>query len=222
MLRLPALLLAVLALLAAGCGDGGGGGDASETTTTTGSSGCTSVDVPKAREDGGATKPSKTLSADVTYTLTFSTNCGDFTITLDQAAAPATAASVVSLAKQGFYDDTIIHRVSPRFVIQVGDPTQSGAGGPGYTTLDAPAADAKYTHGVVAMAKTADEAPGTAGSQFFVVLADDAQLPAEYAIVGEVTDGLDVVDRIGAISSDPVTEVPSEPIVVSTVTVAES
>lgn len=218
-----AALLALLALLAAGCG-GGGADDASSTTTTTatGASGCTTVDVPKAREDGGATKPTTTLSADVTYTLTFSTNCGDFTVTLDQAAAPATAASVVSLAREGFYDDTIIHRVSPSFVIQGGDPTQSGAGGPGYTTLDAPAADATYTHGVVAMAKTADEAPGTAGSQFFVVLADDAQLPAEYAIVGEVTDGLDVVDRIGAISSDPVTEVPSEPIVVSTVTVAES
>ncbi len=95
------------------------------------------------------------------------------------------------------------------------------AGGAGYTTVDAPAADARYTHGTVAMAKGGDEAPGTAGSQFFVVLADDAPLAAEYAIVGEVSDGLDVVDRIGAIPSDPVTEVPSKPIVISSVTVTE-
>ena len=218
MTRALALPLVLLALLAAGCGSGG---DDGTTTTTTASSGCTAVDVPKARENGGATKPTKKLAADATYTLTFKTNCGDFTVTVDQASAPATAASVVSLAGQGFYDGTIIHRVSPGFVIQGGDPTQSGAGGPGYETVDAPPADASYTHGTFAMGKRADDAPGTARSQFFVVLADDAPLAAEYAIVGEVSDGLDVVDRIGAIPSDPVTEVPSKPIVISSVTVTE-
>ena len=216
--RALALPIALLVVLLAGCG--GGSGD--ESAATTGSSGCTAVDVPQARKDGGASKPNGKLSADVTYALTFNTNCGDFTVTLDQTAAPATTASVVSLAKQGFYDDTIIHRVSPQFVIQGGDPTQSGSGGPGYETVDAPAADAKYTHGVVAMAKTADQAPGTSGSQFFVVTADDAQLPPDYAIVGEVTAGLDVVDRIGEIPSDPATEVPGESIVVTSVTVTES
>ena len=79
-------------------------------------------------------------------------------------------------------------------MIQGGDPTQSGAGGPGYSTVDVPPSDAKYTKGVVAMAKSGVEAPGTSGSQFFVVTGEDAGLPPDYAIVGEVTDGMDTVD----------------------------
>ena len=214
-----ALPLAIVVLVLAGCG---GGNDDDESAQASGETTCKAVDVPAAREDGGATKPTEALDPSVTYTLTFVTNCGDFTVTLDQAAAPKTAASLVSLARAGFFDDTTIHRVSPGFVIQGGDPTGSGSGGPGYQTVEPPPADASYTHGVVAMAKTADEAPGTSGSQYFVVTADDAQLPPEYAIAGEVTDGLDAVDRIGAIPSDPATEIPSQPIVVSTVTVSES
>ena len=130
-------------------------------------------------------------------TLEFVTNCGSFTVTLDVKGAPHTSASLVSLARADFYDDTIFHRIVPGFVIQGGDPTQTGAGGPGYQTVDPPAQDAAYTKGVVAMAKTADEAPGTAGSQFFVVTGDDVGLPPDYAIVGTVTSGLDVVERIG-------------------------
>jgi cyclophilin family peptidyl-prolyl cis-trans isomerase len=105
-------------------------------------------------------------------------------------------------------------------VIQGGDPTQSGSGGPGYSTVDVPASDAAYTRGVVAMAKSGVEAPGTAGSQFFVVTGEDAGLPPEYAIVGEVTAGLDTVERIDAlgIGDGP----PSQPVVVSSVTVGES
>jgi cyclophilin family peptidyl-prolyl cis-trans isomerase len=149
----------------------------------------------------------------------FTTNCGTFTITLDQASAPATAASLVGLAKQKFFDDTIFHRIVPGFVIQGGDPTQTGSGGPGYQTVDAPPADAAYTKGVVAMAKTADEPAGTSGSQFFVVTADDAQLPAQYAIVGKVTSGLPVVERIGELGD--ATEQPTQPVVISSVTVEE-
>ena len=87
-------------------------------------------------------------------------------------------------------------------MIQGGDPTGTGTGGPGYTTVDKPPADAKYTKGVVAMAKTADEAPGTAGSQFYVVTGADAGLPPEYAVIGKVTEGIDVVEQIGALG-DP-------------------
>ena len=113
------------------------------------------------------------------------------------AKAPATAASLVSLAKSGFYDNTIFHRIVPEFVIQGGDPTQSGSGGPGYTTVDAPPRDASYTKGVVAMAKSATEPAGTSGSQFFVVTGADIGLPPDYAVVGNVTSGIDVVERIG-------------------------
>ena len=153
--------------------------------------------------------------------LVFETSCGDFEITLDQELAPDTAASLVALARAGFYDNTIFHRVVPDFVIQGGDPTGKGSGGPGYKTVDAPPSGAAYTRGVVAMAKTQTEAPGTSGSQFFVVTAEDAPLPAEYAIVGEVTQGYETVERIEALG-DVNTQQPSQPVVIERVTVRES
>lgn len=188
--------------------------------TATGADGCTDVDVPAAREDGGATAPKERLDPEQTYNLVFTTNCGSFTVTLDLATAPATAASLVSLAKAGFYDDTIFHRIVPGFVIQGGDPTQEGAGGPGYQTVDPPPADAAYTKGVVAMAKGGSEPAGTAGSQFFVVTGADvaANFDPVYAIVGNVTSGIEVVERIGELG-DPATEQPTRPVVIESVTV---
>ena len=209
-------LAAVVAVLG-GCGGGSGNEEVADGPAT-----CEAVEAPAPRDDGGASKPSRTLEDSVTYRLEFATNCGHFTVTLDTTTAPETTASLVSLARAGFYDGTTIHRVSPGFVIQGGDPTGTGSGGPGYKTIDAPPADAGYTHGVFAMAKTAAEAAGTAGSQWFVVTAENAQLPPDYAIAGKVTEGLDVVDRIGAIPSDPATEKPSEVIVVSKVTVTRT
>ncbi len=105
-------------------------------------------------------------------------------------------------------------------MIQGGDPTGTGSGGPGYQTVDVPPSDAGYTEGVVAMAKAGFEAPGTSGSQFFVVTGPDAGLPPEYAIVGEVTEGLDTVlaiDELG-VGDGP----PSQPVVIERMTVAES
>ena len=141
-----------------------------------------------------------------------------FTVTLDVASAPATAASLVSLANAGFFDNTIFHRIVPGFVIQGGDPTQTGSGGPGYQTVDPPASDARYTKGVVAMAKSGAEPAGTSGSQFFVVTGADVGLPPDYAIVGNVTSGLDVAERIGQLG-DPATEQPTRPVVIESVKV---
>jgi peptidyl-prolyl cis-trans isomerase B (cyclophilin B) len=230
--RAVSILILVLALLAAGCGDSSD--DATDTSAastettstettsgTVGADGCTDVTAPEAREDGGATVPKERLDPEKTYKLVFKTNCGSFTVTLDQAKAPATAASLVSLAEDGFYDNTIFHRIVPGFVIQGGDPTQQGSGGPGYQTVDPPPADAKYTKGVVAMAKAGPEAAGTSGSQFFVVTGADVGLPPDYAIVGDVTSGIDVVERIGALG-DPATEQPTRPVVIESVTVEES
>ena len=132
------------------------------------------------------------------------------------------SASLVALAKDGYFDETIFHRVVSGFVIQGGDPTQSGSGGPGYSTVDVPPSDAKYTKGVVAMAKSQVEAPGTSGSQFFVVTGEDAGLPSDYAIVGEVTDGMDTVERIDALGVPGGDGPPTKPVVVSSVTVGES
>jgi len=214
MTRALAPLLVVLAL--AGCG----GSSDDDAAPAAGSGTCQAVEARAPRADGGATKPTVLLAPDVTYRLVFSTNCGDFTVTLDQKTAPKTSASLVALAQNGFYDGTIVHRIVPGFVIQGGDPTGTGTGGPGYQTIDVPPPDARYTHGVVAMAKAGADPPGAAGSQFFVVTGADVGLPAEYAIVGEVTDGLEVVDLIGELG-DPATEQPTEPVVVGSVTVSE-
>lgn len=181
---------------------------------------CDEVEAPSPREDGRGSAPNDDLDSDLTWTLTFETSCGSFVVTLNLESAPETAASLVALAEGGFFDDTVFHRIVPGFVIQGGDPTQTGSGGPGYSTVDEPAADAAYVRGVVAMAKTAQEPAGTSGSQFFVVTGADARLPPDYAIVGEVTDGLDVVDLIGTLG-DPATEEPLQAVLVESVT-AES
>ena len=221
MRALPIVLAALL--LVAGCGGGSNeasSGDTSSTTTATAAE-CADVDAPEARNPEPATAPTEPLDPTKTYTLTFDTSCGSFTVTLDQKLAPKTAASLVALADDGYFDDTIFHRVVSGFVIQGGDPTQSGSGGPGYSTVDVPPSDAKYTKGVVAMAKSQVEAPGTSGSQFFVVTGDDAGLPPDYAIVGTVTDGMDTVQRIDALGIPGGDGPPTKPVVVSSVTVGE-
>jgi cyclophilin family peptidyl-prolyl cis-trans isomerase len=208
-------LLALLVLLAAAlsaCGSSDDGstqadipsGGAAETTTAAAEpapsdsgSGCNEVSQPKPKPDGGEKKPTAPLDDSKTWTLEFSTSCGDFTVTLDLKAGPNAAASMVALANSGFFRNTVFHRIVPGFVIQGGDPTGTGTGGPGYKTVDKPPASASYTKGVVAMAKGSTEAPGTAGSQFYVVTAADSALPPDYAVLGKVTKGQDVVDRIG-------------------------
>jgi cyclophilin family peptidyl-prolyl cis-trans isomerase len=127
------------------------------------------------------------------------TNCGSFVMRLDVKDSPRTAASFASLVQHHFFDGTIFHRIVSGFVIQGGDPTGTGTGGPGYSTVDTPPRSARYTLGVVAMAKTGAEAPGTSGSQFFVVTGADVGLPPDYALLGKVVRGLDVVKKIGTL-----------------------
>jgi peptidyl-prolyl cis-trans isomerase B (cyclophilin B) len=161
---------------------------------------CREVQAPAPRPDGGADKPSGKLDPSRTYRAVLDTSCGNITIKLDQKTSPKTAASFASLVRQGFYDDTVFHRVVPGFVIQGGDPTGQGSGGPGYSVRDTPPADTAYTQGVVAMAKTEVEPPGTSGSQFYIVTAQDAGLPPDYAVLGEVVKGLDValgIEQLG-------------------------
>ncbi|MEJ7750340.1 MAG: peptidylprolyl isomerase [Thermoleophilaceae bacterium] len=181
---------------------------------------CKQIEAPAPRPDGGEEKPTSELDPAKTYEVEVSTNCGSFTIELDQKTSPTTAASFVALAKKGFFDGTIFHRIVPGFVIQGGDPTGAGTGGPGYSTVDKPPADAAYTKGVVAMAKTGEEAPGTSGSQFYVVTGEDAGLPPEYALLGKVTKGLDVTQKIGELG-DPATEMPLQPVAIDTAKVSE-
>jgi len=219
------LLIALFAALVfAGCGDddSDSGSIAGAGTETAASSDrkCANVKAPEPKPDGGATKPKSKLDPAKAYEVTFKTSCGDFTITLDVKGAPSTAASFDSLARSGFYDGTVFHRIVPGFVIQGGDPTGTGMGGPGYKTVDKPPSTATYKRGVVSMAKAGAERPGTAGSQFYVVTAPDAGLPPEYAIVGKVTDGMDTVERIEALGTP--SEQPSRPVVIEKATTSES
>ena len=163
---------------------------------------CKEVAQPKPKPNGGAKAPAETLDPKATYDVVLKTSCGEFAIRVDQKTSPKTAASFVALAESGFYDGTVFHRIVPGFVIQGGDPTGSGTGGPGYSTRDVPPRDTVYGKGVVAMAKTETEPPGTAGSQFFVVTAGDAGLPPEYTLLGKVVKGEDVVGAIGELG-DP-------------------
>ena len=130
---------------------------------------------------------------------TIATEIGDIEIELYDESAPKAAKNFIDLAKKGFYDDVIFHRVIPGFVIQGGDPEGTGGGGPGYTIKDEPVTTS-YHRGTVAMARTSQ--PNSVGSQFFIVVDDGAQ-PAlasanTYQIIGEVTAGMDVVDTIVA------------------------
>jgi peptidyl-prolyl cis-trans isomerase B (cyclophilin B) len=200
------LLCAVgVALVACGDDDDSDAGTAagSNRTEAKGGAGCgADVERPAPKPDGGAKKPQKELNPAKRYDVTLDTSCGNVTIRVDQKTSPKTSASFVSLAKSGFYDETVFHRIVPGFVIQGGDPTGSGSGGPGYSVRDVPPPDTAYTEGVVAMAKTAAEPPGTSGSQFYIVTAPDAGLPPEYALLGKVVRGLDVVRAIGKLG-DP-------------------
>ena len=148
------------------------------------------------------------------------TSHGNFTVEIDPVSAPCNGDSMVDLAKDGFFDGTRFHRIVPGFIIQGGDPTATGNGGSGYTTIDAPKPDTAYTKGVVAMAKSQYEQPGTGGSQFFIVTADNANLPPDYAVVGNVVEGMDVVEKIGKLGNAR-TEAPTEKIVIESTKVSD-
>jgi cyclophilin family peptidyl-prolyl cis-trans isomerase len=206
-------VLVTLALAVAGCG---GGEDGNKNASTSGSSkqkGCERVSQPPPKRVRKQSPPSFRLSPKKTYVAVVETSCGSFELKLDPKQAPRTGGSFVTLARKGFYDDLTFHRIVPGFVIQGGDPRGTGTGGPGYKVRERPPADVVYSEGVAAMAKTGTEPPGTSGSQFFVVTAADANLPPDYALLGEVSGGLDVVRRIGQVRTGP-GDRPLEPVVI--------
>lgn len=194
------IILAVFALVAAGVVAailiGRSGGDDSATTAS--ADGCKQVETPQPKTVS-FTKPKQVLRGGESATAVVKTSCGTFEIALDAERAPKTANSFAFLAEEGFYDGLTFHRVAPGFVIQGGDPEGTGTGGPGYSVDEKPPANLAYTKGVVAMAKSEAEPPGRSGSQFYVVTAPDAGLPPEYALVGSVSKGYDVVERIEAL-----------------------
>jgi peptidyl-prolyl cis-trans isomerase B (cyclophilin B) len=212
------LPLLVLALAACGGDDDGGEEAAPPPPPQTAATACKDVEAPATRTPPTLQAPTEILAADKTYAAVVRTSCGEFTITLDPEVSPKAVASFVALAEKDYFDGIVFHRIVPGFVIQGGDPTATGTGGPGYTTVDTPAHATTYEEGVVAMAKAGNEPPGAAGSQFFVVTAADAGLPPDYAVIGRVSEGLDVVQRIGVLG-DPQTELPTQPVVIDDISI---
>jgi peptidyl-prolyl cis-trans isomerase B (cyclophilin B) len=147
--------------------------------------------------------PGKDVSAKGTVAVTLATSAGTIPLELDRALAPCTVNNFVSLAQQKYFDATTCHRLTtdPGLqVLQCGDPTGSGSGGPGYTIPDEVFPELTYGRGLLAMAKTA--APNSGGSQFFMVYGD-AQLPPEYTVFGSISaDGLQIVDQIARTGHD--------------------
>ena len=135
----------------------------------------------------------------VNFALT--TSAGAITIQLDRAGAPCTVQSFVYLAGKKFFDNTKCHRLTTSniFVLQCGDPSGTGSGGPSYQIKDENLARAKYTRGMVAMA---NGGPNTNGSQFFIIWKDSTSLPKSYTVIGKVTAGLDVIDKVAKAGSD--------------------
>jgi cyclophilin family peptidyl-prolyl cis-trans isomerase len=197
--RLPLILL-VLALAA--CGGGGKASTSQKRCPTTGRDVTFPLLDPK--------RP---------HTVDVLTNLGGFAVRLDVEDSPCVTSSFASLVRKHFFDGTVFHRIVPGFVIQGGDPTATGTGGPGYTVTDVPPANSLYTEGVVAMAKSPTEPRGAAGSQFFIVTAANAGLQPDYAILGVVTKGLKVVERIGRLGNR-VTEKPTRRVAVLRMTLA--
>jgi cyclophilin family peptidyl-prolyl cis-trans isomerase len=217
--RLPLTALALTALAVSACGSS----HAKHTATTgTGNAArtCQNVAAPGPRGPQHLAKPQLKLNPNRSYTVRLNTNCGEIDISLGVAEAPKTTASFASLVRRHFYDGLTFHRIVPGFVIQGGDPAGNGSGGPGYRVVEKPPSNAKYTRGVVAMAKTATEASGTSGSQFFIVTAADAQLPPDYAVAGNVIKGDGVLSRIAATptGAGPNGEQPQLPVVIEKAT----
>ena len=149
---------------------------------------------------------------------TLKTNMGAIDVELFDEDAPKTVANFVGLARSGFYDGTIFHRVIPDFMIQGGDPLGTGTGGPGYEFQDEPNAH-RVVRGALAMA---NRGPNTNGTQFFIVTAQECDwLNGKHTVFGRVTGGMDVVDRISAVPRDA-RDRPRDPVTVESVDVADS
>ena len=150
-----------------------------------------SFDGPQAQAD---------VTAESTVTATLETSCGDIVIALDPAGAPATASSFVFLAREGFFDGQVFHRIVEDFRVFSGDPEANGRGGPGYTIADEfPADDFVYVPGMVVMDNLGR---GTTGSQFFILIGESAAaLNPQFNLLGEVASGDEALEQIAAVET---------------------
>jgi peptidyl-prolyl cis-trans isomerase B (cyclophilin B) len=183
--------------------------------------GCRAVPAPVPSKSPDRRRSRRKLDPKRSYVAVLRTNCGTIRIRLGVRRAPKTTSSFAGLVRNHFYDGLTFHRIAKPggndYVIQGGDPLGTGNGGPGYSVVERPAKKTRYVRGVVAMAKTAAEAPGTSGSQFFIVTAPKAPLPADYAVLGRVIGDTSAVRRIARLAIDPETEMPIDPVVIQSI-----
>lgn len=132
-------------------------------------------------------------------TATFETTMGTFKVQLDDREMPITAGNFIKLAEKGFYNGTIFHRVIDNFMVQGGDPTGTGMGGPGYTIKDEFSKDNHNKKGTISMANAG---PNTGGSQFFINLVDNLYLDGKHPVFGHVIEGMEVVQKMGKAKTD--------------------
>lgn len=183
----------------------------SEATTAAPASGECSYDKEGEAAKDAKLPPATPESADK---LTIATNRGDFVATLKPDTAPCTVGSFVSLAKQGYFDGTKCHRLVPGFVLQCGDPSATGTGGPGYSFADELKGDETYPAGTLAMANSG---PDTNGSQFFIVL-EDADLPPSYTVFGSIdAAGLKLAQGIADAGNGPDGVAPAKDVIIESV-----
>jgi cyclophilin family peptidyl-prolyl cis-trans isomerase len=181
---------------------GTGGSAQAAANATSAAAGCPKNPSAGLKKSKWSSPPAMTIDPAKTYTATVKTDVGTFVIALDAKSAPTTVNNFIFLARHGFFNCVIFHRVIPTFMDQTGDPTGTGEGGPGYTIPDeypAKASNAadQYPLGSVAMANTGQ--PNTGGSQWFIVAGPEGEsLPATYSLFGHVTSGMSVVDKINA------------------------
>jgi peptidyl-prolyl cis-trans isomerase B (cyclophilin B) len=199
------LTAAAIGLTACGASSSGGSSagqtvSPAASTASQNANGCTTPPTLQTKHETFSHAPPLTI-AHTTYTARVVTNCGTIVISLDGKKAPYTVNSFAFLSKQGFFTNTPCHRLTTAgiYVLQCGDPTGTGTGGPGYTIPDENLKGAKYPAGTVAMANTGQ--PHTGGSQFFFVYAH-TDLPPQYTPFGHVTSGLDVLHRIAKAGTD--------------------
>jgi cyclophilin family peptidyl-prolyl cis-trans isomerase len=159
--------------------------------------------------------PELTIDLSQEHKVVLHTSAGDISVDLYAADAPQTVNNFLFLGSDGFYDGVIFHRIIPGFMVQGGDPTGTGRGGPGYKFRDETHSKTSYKRGTLAMANSG---PNTNGSQFFIMHADYG-LPNQYTIFGEVTDGLDVVDAIAGAPTGA-QDRPHDPITINSITIS--
>lgn len=180
--------------------------------------GCPSPDGSATKQQTFDAAPPMCLDPNKEYSAMLTTNKGEFTIELDQSIAPLTVNNFVFLARHQYFDDTPCHRIIPDFVVQCGDPTGTGTGGPGYSFADELPEAGEYKTGSIAMANSG---PDTNGSQFFIITGENgAALPPSYSLFGAVTEGFDetvvAMEAAGTPSGTPSEPVDIESVVITT------